>query len=265
MSPQYPVTTQEQLCNQEGYTASQAVSAQIQSQIDQGLSGLGSALGQIGGGDSQRAYNNAKSSCMIRAGYSLTRVCVSNCNTSSANSSTRNTTVSPAAAAYKKGVAAYNRGDYEAARAELEPLAEQGHLAAQYSLEAMSENGYGTQQAVDTSPMIGASANLNKGDYNKATEAYNNGDYASALAEFEPLASQGNISAQYHIGFMYENGMAVRQDYVHAHMWYSVAASNGDAGAARNRTFIQDSMTPSQIEQAQEMARNCLNSGYTDC
>ena len=29
--------------------------------------------------------------------------------------------------------------------------------------------------------------------------------------------------------------------------------------------YEEELMTPSQIEQAQEMARNCLDSGYVDC
>ena len=41
-------------------------------------------------------------------------------------------------------------------------------------------------------------------DYNKGWEAYNIGDYATALREWKPLAEQGDAFAQYNLGTMYE-------------------------------------------------------------
>ena len=49
----------------------------------------------------------------------------------------------PAAAGMAEAEAAYDRGDYETAHAELRPLAEAGHAAAQLYLGVMSENGQG--------------------------------------------------------------------------------------------------------------------------
>jgi uncharacterized protein len=39
-------------------------------------------------------------------------------------------------------------------------------------------------------------------------------------------------------------------------MWWNLSASNGDKLGASNRKRIERKMTPQQIEQAQEMARN---------
>ncbi len=61
--------------------------------------------------------------------------------------------------------------------------------------------------------------------------AYKAGDYASALREFRPLAEQGNASAQYNLGFMYDIGRGVPQDYKQAVTWYRKAAEQGNAGA----------------------------------
>ena len=41
-------------------------------------------------------------------------------------------------------------------------------------------------------------------DFVKGLAAYESGDYATALLEWTPLAEQGNVSAQYNLGLMYE-------------------------------------------------------------
>ena len=58
----------------------------------------------------------------------------------------------------------------------------------------------------------------------KFSDAYELGDYATALREWRPLAKQGNASAQFLLGYMYYNGYGVPQDYSTAHKWYSLAA-----------------------------------------
>ena len=50
-------------------------------------------------------------------------------------------------------------------------------------------------------------------DFNKGLTAYNNGDYATALKEWTPLAEQGVAEAQYNLGVMYQEGAGVPQDY----------------------------------------------------
>ena len=61
-------------------------------------------------------------------------------------------------------------------------------------------------------------------DFDKGLTAYNNGDYATALKEWKPLAEQGDVDAQYHLGVMYDNGDGVSQDYKEAVRWYTLAA-----------------------------------------
>ncbi len=43
-------------------------------------------------------------------------------------------------------------------------------------------------------------------DFKAGVEAYQRGDYATALTEFRPLAQQGVASAQFGLGFMYHQG-----------------------------------------------------------
>jgi len=89
-------------------------------------------------------------------------------------------------------------------------------------------------------------------DYVKGWNAAQKGHFATALREWEPLAEQGDARAQYNLGWMYANGKGVIQDNLYAHMWSNIAASQGHEDAANNRDIIAKSMTPSQIEKAQE-------------
>ena len=46
-------------------------------------------------------------------------------------------------------------------------------------------------------------------DFEKGLEAYDAGDYVTALNEFQPLAEQGDIAAQNILGIMYFKGKGV--------------------------------------------------------
>jgi uncharacterized protein len=68
-------------------------------------------------------------------------------------------------------------------------------------------------------------------DYQKGVTAYQSGDYATALSEFQPLAEQGNADAQYNLGQMYRKGQGVPQNHKTAAKWYKLVAEQGDAVA----------------------------------
>ena len=75
-------------------------------------------------------------------------------------------------------------------------------------------------------------------DFDKGLTAYNNGDYATALKEWKPLAEEGDVDAQYYLGVLYDNGDGVPQDYKEAVRWYKLAAEQGDVDAQYNLDFI---------------------------
>ena len=138
-------------------------------------------------------------------------------------------------------------------------------------------------------------------DYSKGWEAYNSGDYATALREFKPLAEQGDddaqfmlgwmyrkglgvpqddktavkwwklaaeqgdVGAQHNLGVMYYKGQGIPQDYVYAHMWFDIAATSGHKNGSTNRDFIAKEMTPAQIEKVQELAQECVRKEYIGC
>ena len=114
--------------------------------------------------------------------------------------------------------------------------AEQGNAEAQSNLGVMYAKGEGVPQ-----------------------------DYKMAVQWYRRAAEQGNASAQFNLGVSYAEGEGVPQDYVHAHMWTNIAASGGDKNAVKARNLVGELMTPSQIAEAQELARECVRKAYRDC
>lgn len=66
-------------------------------------------------------------------------------------------------------------------------------------------------------------------DFQAGRDAYESGDYATALKEWTPLAEQGDAPAQNLMGAMYNEGDGVAQDYRGAVKWYKLAAKQGFA------------------------------------
>ena len=51
-------------------------------------------------------------------------------------------------------------------------------------------------------------------------------------------AEQGNALAQYNLGWMCLGGLGVPQDYVRAHMWFNLSASQGDEDTVDSRDVV---------------------------
>ena len=56
-------------------------------------------------------------------------------------------------------------------------------------------------------------------------------DYAKAFEYYQKAASQGMADAQYNLGYLYENGLGVKQDYTKAREWFEKSAAQGKAYA----------------------------------
>ena len=65
-------------------------------------------------------------------------------------------------------------------------------------------------------------------DFVRGLDAYDRGDYETALANVRPLAEQGGMAAQHHLGLMYARGHGVEQDHVQAVHWFRKAAEQGN-------------------------------------
>jgi TPR repeat protein len=84
---------------------------------------------------------------------------------------------------------------------------------------------------------VPACANYKVGEatnYQIGSDAYERGDYATALREWQPLAKQGEADAQVSLGWLYSNGHGVPQDYAQAWNWYRTAARQGNQHAQVN-------------------------------
>ena len=77
-------------------------------------------------------------------------------------------------------------------------------------------------------------------DYADGWAAFQRGDYATALREWLPLAEQGDVDAQFILGYIYERGEGVPQNGAEAVKWYRKAAEQGDEDAKRLLKELED-------------------------
>ena len=91
--------------------------------------------------------------------------------------------------------------------------------------------------------------------FDEGWAAYQRGDYATAIREWRPLAEQGYPPAQLALGESYALGEGVRQDFVQAYLWFSLAAVHGEPAILKFRDMVARKMTPAQIAEAEKLAR----------
>ena len=171
-----------------------------------------------------------------------------------------------------EGLKAYNAGDYETALRVFKPLAEQGIARAQFILGLMADSGEGIvkdQRQAAKWYQLAAEQGSSDGQYNLGY-MYENGkgvrqDYEEAAKWYQLAAEQGSVYSQVSLGYLYSFGEGVRKDKVYALMWFNLATFQGYKEAAEAKKTISNIMTPSQIEKAQELARQCVKKNYKDC
>jgi len=167
---------------------------------------------------------------------------------------------------FEDAVAAYQRGDYALALWLWHPLAERGNADAQFQLGVMYESGQGVLRN-DAEAIKWYRKAAEQGD---AVAQFNLGimyakgvspNYAEATLWYRLAADHGLAGAQFNLGTMYEEGEGVSRDYVQAHMWLDIAASQLPALGTNQRNSTVDArdrvackMTPQQIVEAQELA-----------
>jgi len=70
--------------------------------------------------------------------------------------------------------------------------------------------------------------------------AFNRQEYLLAAQNFFPLAEKGDAAAQSYLGFMFETGRGVPQNYTEAAMWYRRSAEQGDSLAQYSLGLLYD-------------------------
>jgi hypothetical protein len=165
-------------------------------------------------------------------------------------------------AGFDDGKAACDRGDHAKAYEELKALAGQRLAAAQIDLGAIYNFGLGAQQDHGEAVKCCRRA-AEQGDIGAQYDLglmYAKGkgvpqDYFEAAKWYRKAAEQGHPDAQRDLGVMYFDGEGVQQDLVQAHMWLNLAAAQGDLKSQQAREKVAEKMTPSQIAEAQRLAR----------
>ena len=175
-------------------------------------------------------------------------------------------------AGWKEGMAAADKGEHEKAYMEFLPLAESGHVSAQTTVGVMYYSGQGVPQDYDAALVwlnIAANSGHDVAQYNLGI-MYDNGigidqDFSEAAKWYRLAANQGHARAQLNLGAMYKNGDGVKKDISRAHLWFNIASSMGDNDAAENLQQVELLMTVEQMDDAQLLAGQCVDSDYQDC
>ncbi|HKB58574.1 MAG TPA: tetratricopeptide repeat protein [Gallionellaceae bacterium] len=142
-----------------------------------------------------------------------------------------NSTADKEQAVLKAAEAAYYRKDFATAARGFQLLADRGNARAQFFLGEMYLAGTGVKQ-----------------------------DDAQALKLERAAAEKGSEGAQYTLGGMYERGQGVPKDIVQAHVWYGLSAQSGDEQALRKKAALENVMSASQLQQAQEQEKAWIKS-----
>jgi TPR repeat protein len=89
----------------------------------------------------------------------------------------------------------------------------------------------GIKKAIIAAVFALASTGAMAQNFDDGVVAFIQGDSATALKIWEPLANNGDKEAQYHLGYMFQTGTGVIKDNQKALFWYNKAAKNGHGKA----------------------------------
>ena len=80
-------------------------------------------------------------------------------------------------------------------------------------------------------------------------------DKHESVKWYRRAAEQGYAHGQFSLGVMYYFAEGVPKDHVLSYKWFNLSADQGNKNAAELRDVLATEMTPSQIQEAQKLAR----------
>ena len=85
-----------------------------------------------------------------------------------------------------------------------------------------------------------------------ATSQNNRAEEEATAKEVRKSAEEGNASAQYRLGLLYDGGVGVPQDYRQAKEWFEKAAKQGHVGAQADlgTLYLQGAGAPQSVQMA---------------
>ena len=103
-------------------------------------------------------------------------------------------------------------------------------------------------------------------DFKAGLEAYQSGDFQTALAEWMPLAEQGEVESEFNVGLLYYHGRGVEEDHALAAGWYRRAADQGYPRAQYElgEMYEQGDGVPRDMIQAYKWFRLANREKYED-
>jgi TPR repeat protein len=174
------------------------------------------------------------------------------------------------AADFHEGLAAYKRGDYEAALREWRPLAAQGDAEAQYRLARMYYHGEGVRDDAQAAKWYRLAAEQEhvKAQNNLAL-MYEEGrgveqDDAEAVRWYRRAAEQGLVTAQGNLARLYDRGRGVERDLAEAARWYRRAAERDHAKSQYRLGVMYEEGTgvPTDLGRAAKWYRRAAKEGH---
>ena len=99
---------------------------------------------------------------------------------------------------------------------------------------------------------------------------YDNGDGIpendkTAVMWYTKAAQQGYAPVQSILGVIYDNGEGFQENNIKAHVWYSISETNGNEEGKNNLKILEPQMTNDQMLKAQKLATKCYESNYKEC
>lgn len=162
---------------------------------------------------------------------------------------------------FEDGVAAAQQGDYTTAIALWQPLAESGHVDAQFNLGLIYDHGAGVPRDLEKAArwflLAAESGDRTAQSFMGEMFAKGHGvekDLQRAAEWYEKAALQGDAMSQYNLGILYASGKGVPLDDVYAFAWLSVAEASGQSSNGVLE-IMAGGMSPARKLQAAALAK----------
>jgi len=111
---------------------------------------------------------------------------------------------------------------------------------------------------------LGAGGAAVAGPFENADAAYNEGDYATAMAFWQRLSDQGYARAQYNLGKMHYFGEGIPVNAAEGRKWWRKAADQGHTAAQFNfgNMYYFGDGVPKNVAEAAKWYRKAADRGY---
>ncbi|MGC2164963.1 MAG: tetratricopeptide repeat protein [Gallionella sp.] len=84
-------------------------------------------------------------------------------------------------------------------------------------------------------------------------------DFKQAANWLNKAAEQHQVEAQENLGLLYAKGQGVERDWVQADKWFGIAAALGKETAANNKKIVEMHMAPEKIAEANKLTQQWLD------